>query len=68
MKMLATQPETPDQQFLPFLRIFTVLRWFCQKLHLKHLSSKYQVMNEMQSFNAERNFITNTKLKLKKCL
>jgi hypothetical protein len=40
-------------------------RWFSQKLDLKHLSSKYQVMNEMQSFNAERNFITNAKQKLK---
>jgi hypothetical protein len=27
----------------------------------KHLSSKYQVMNEMQSVNVERNFVTYAK-------
>jgi hypothetical protein len=37
-------------------------RWFSQKLDLKHLKSKYQVMNE---FNAKRNFITNAKQKWK---
>jgi hypothetical protein len=40
-------------------------RWFSQKLNLKHLLSKYQVMNEMQLFDAERNFITSAKQKWK---
>jgi hypothetical protein len=38
-------------------------RWFSQKLDLKHFLSKYQVMNEMQSFKEERNFITDAKQK-----
>jgi hypothetical protein len=50
--------------FKPFFCAFLLFeRWFSQKLDLKHLSSKYQVVNEMQSFNAETNYITNTKQK-----
>jgi hypothetical protein len=46
--------------FCAFLLFY---RWFSQKLDLKHLLSKYQVMNEMQPFNAEKIFITNAKQK-----
>jgi hypothetical protein len=51
------KPSFKDQgnNFKPFLCISTILEK-AQKLELKHLLSKYQVMNEMQSFNAERNF------------
>jgi hypothetical protein len=61
---LNTRPTILKLFFVHFYHF----RWVCQKLDLKHLLSKYQVMNEMQSFKEERNFITNAKEKLKKCL
>ncbi len=53
------QPSFKHQtsNFKPFFVHFYYFRDGLVKAWLKHFYSKYQVMNEMQSFNAERNFM-----------